>query len=182
LNVVATCLIFLQSYDILQSIHGLRLFTQRTKGAANSQVVWDIAHQALNISLFPPLFFFSGLFYTDVMSTLLVLMSYSAFLKRRAGELSPIDGVKAVISGMAALSFRQTNIFWVAIFPAGLAVLEALQTSREPSTKGDVAEILRASWDKGTVHNPSVASASLLGQSSLAKIFGCTTRKAVPVT
>jgi alpha-1,2-glucosyltransferase len=56
-----------------------------------------------------------------------VLLSYLVYLSTTnvRGEL----GVTFI--GILALLFRQTNIFWVAVFPAGLAVVDALKKSAE---------------------------------------------------
>jgi alpha-1,2-glucosyltransferase len=128
-------------------------------------VIYD-AHSALNISLFPPLFFFSGLYYTDVASTLIVLMNYSAFLQRRKGTFSARDDLILVVLGIVALSFRQTNIFWVAVFPAGLTVIDTLR-SMVPITASASTEtasaILAQSWSKGRIYDPSVAEAGMKG-------------------
>ncbi|KAK6596619.1 DIE2/ALG10 family protein [Botrytis cinerea] len=48
----------------------------------------DSLHTAANIALFPPLFFFSGLYYTDVLSTCVVLYLYKQFLEQ--AELNEI--------------------------------------------------------------------------------------------
>jgi alpha-1,2-glucosyltransferase len=85
------------------------------------------AHTALNISLFPPLFFFSGLYYTDVLSTLVVLAAYTTYLNQRRTQNYLISSLVTVNIGVLALLFRQTNIFWVAVFPAGLAVVDTLK-------------------------------------------------------
>jgi alpha-1,2-glucosyltransferase len=80
---------------------------------------WELTHTALNIALFPPLFFFSGLFYTDVLSTCVVLLSYRLWLEKRSG-------IWLYVVGIVALSMRQTNIFWVAVFMGGLEAVRAL--------------------------------------------------------
>ena len=84
-------------------------------------------HSALNIALFPPLFFFSALYYTDVVSTIAVLMFYWYFLFAQKRQLStPAQFLPTICLGLASLLFRQTNIFWVAIFPAGLVLINEL--------------------------------------------------------
>lgn len=142
---------------------------EQTKDADDEDpsVIFD-AHSALNISLFPPLFFFSGLYYTDVASTLIVLMSYSAFLQRRLqrkrGNWNARDELITVVLGVVALSFRQTNIFWVAVFPAGLTVVDTLKSSSKPLTlhsSGTASEILSQSWSIGQIYDPSVGDAAL---------------------
>jgi alpha-1,2-glucosyltransferase len=133
----------------------------------DQSLIFD-AHSALNISLFPPLFFFSGLYYTDVASTLVVLMNYSAFLQRslqrKRGSWKARDEFISVVLGIVAISFRQTNIFWVAVFPAGLTVVDTLKSNVGPSARSPTwtpSEILTQSWRSGQIYDPSVADASL---------------------
>jgi alpha-1,2-glucosyltransferase len=123
------------------------------------------ANTALNIALFPPLFFFSALFYTDVMSTLIVLLSYNVLLK---GKASPgaFSDFSTIIVGLVALCFRQTNIFWVAVFPAGLGIIDALKGSESPSTPSKARtprDVIQKSWSSGYVHDCSVEDAGLQG-------------------
>lgn len=42
-------------------------------------------------------------------------------------------GLLLTITGLVALSFRQTNIFWVAIFPAGLAIRDLMRNQPLPN-------------------------------------------------
>ncbi|KAF1940815.1 hypothetical protein EJ02DRAFT_379113 [Clathrospora elynae] len=167
LNAGAICLICLLSCGILRRLRARNNpINQETKGVRTSepQNLVDCraraldAHSALNIALFPPLFFFSALYYTDVMSTMVVLLSYSGYLTSEsvAGELS------TVFIGVSALFFRQTNIFWVAIFPAGLAVVDVLKREAEhpaSPTVGDYKAILHDSWSKGIIYDCSIQDA-----------------------
>lgn len=112
---------------------------------------------AFNIALFPPLSLFGALYYTDVMSTAAVLLSYHAFLLTTKKSARTIfDDVIAVLTGVVALFFRQTNIFWVAVFPAGATVIQALKrnglTSDSAANEGYVA-ILQESWSRGTIYD-----------------------------
>lgn len=66
---------------------------------------------ALVVALFPVLYFFSFLYYTDPGSVLFVLATYLASLHNR-------DSTAALL-GAASIVFRQTNIVWVA-FVAGV--------------------------------------------------------------
>jgi hypothetical protein len=163
LNVAATCLICLVSYGILRLLRTPRPRNalvgvegqDKEIGLSNSTILLD-ANAALNIALFPPLFFFSALFYTDVMSTLVVLLSYGALF----------EALIAVLIGVVALFFRQTNIFWVAIFPAGIAVINALKAASPPPTNTtavNFSDILWESWEDGTVHDCAVQDAGLQG-------------------
>ncbi|KAF2653361.1 glycosyltransferase family 59 protein [Lophiostoma macrostomum CBS 122681] len=159
LNVVAICLICVLSFDILRTLR------QQSSGRAldqGKQALID-AHSAFNIGLFPPLFFFSGIYYTDVMSTFAVLLSYRVFLRRSADTWNIRNEILSVLVGIFALSFRQTNIFWVAVFPAALATVHALKDlnpSSETSLVGPQA-IIKESWSRGIVFDPLVHDATL---------------------
>ncbi|KAI1273218.1 DIE2/ALG10 family-domain-containing protein [Xylaria sp. FL0933] len=84
---------------------------------------------AINIGLFPVLFFFSGLYYTDPSSTLIVLLAYTNHLTR-VGTKQPslLNDVYCLALGIITLAFRQTNIFWVVVFMGGLEVIHAIKT------------------------------------------------------
>ncbi|RPA89181.1 hypothetical protein L873DRAFT_1784315 [Choiromyces venosus 120613-1] len=84
-------------YNILGYIHPYRRRSERV-------------HEAINVALFPLLWFFSGLFYTDVYSTVWVLWSYLAWLRKSVGCSS--------ITAWWALWFRQTNVLWTGFFIA----------------------------------------------------------------
>ncbi|KAK4660824.1 glucosyltransferase [Podospora pseudocomata] len=105
-------------------------------------------HTAINTALMPVVFFFSGLYYTDPLSTLAVLLSYRHHLQRvgpeRPGLLSD---VWTVILGVAALFMRQTNVFWVVVYMGGL---EAVYTLR--SVKSGAQEFLT------TLHDPPLSN------------------------
>ncbi|KAK7191019.1 hypothetical protein DPSP01_007809 [Paraphaeosphaeria sporulosa] len=138
LNVGAICLICLLSYQIRRLLRR-PLPPRRTRTEASvpqfkddeTQTSLLDAHTALNISLFPPLFFFSGLYYTDVLSTLVVLAAYSTYLSQRGTHNYLLSSLLIINIGVLALLFRQTNIFWVAVFPAGLAVVDTLKSYDE---------------------------------------------------
>ncbi|KAF2799070.1 glycosyltransferase family 59 protein [Melanomma pulvis-pyrius CBS 109.77] len=138
LNAGAICVVCLLAYDTLRTLHRRRSTQKESRTIEVAQLstatddqshLFD-AHSALNIALFPPLFFFSSLYYTDVISTLIVLLSYNIFLKSTKGSKGFWEELIFVLVGIVALSFRQTNIFWVAVFPAGLSLIDALKTPR----------------------------------------------------
>lgn len=173
LNVGALCLICPLTYGILRTLRSTIERRSRNSKAgeetlepADSTVIND-ANAALNITLFPPLFFFSALFYTDVMSTLMVLLSYSALLKKKSTHGGLSNTLKAVFIGVIALLFRQTNIFWVAIFPAGLSIIDALKASARPQKENipvaTIYNVLQKSWEDGVIHDCSVLDAGLPG-------------------
>lgn len=126
LNVGAISLICILSYQIRRTLRTTQKQSS-PKPAGEDQTSLSDAHTALNISLFPPLFFFSGLYYTDVISTLVVLAAYSTYLSQRHSTTPFLSSLLTINIGILALLFRQTNIFWVAIFPAGLSVVDTLK-------------------------------------------------------
>lgn len=74
--------------------------------------------QALSLSLYPVVFFFGFLYYTDAASLCSVLGMY--YLARREKH------VAAAALGGVSLMFRQTNVVWVC-FVLGTSIVEDLQ-------------------------------------------------------
>lgn len=183
-------------------------------------------HTAFNIALFPPLFFFSALYYTDVASTAFTLAFINLYFRRSrvtsaeiyvtlltnavvegfiskgkgpivmliiftVGQLGPAvhtPDPKTPMSspaknssksgflrttgwpdlilfgyGVLAICLRQTNIFWVTVFPAGLSLASYLQSQRE-SQNNSLGEVLQASWKDQTIYDPLSSKALLHGQ------------------
>jgi len=172
LNLGAICLICLILYQILQYLHSSTSTVSTNKQQSSPENITEDrlsmlhAITALNISLFPPLFFFSGLYYTDVMSTLMVLATYYSFLKQRSTDSGFLGALITVVLGIVALLFRQTNIFWVAVFPAGLAIVDTLKgnSAVEPFIE-DSENILERSWNDGRIYDVSVDDAGPTGMS-----------------
>jgi alpha-1,2-glucosyltransferase len=109
LNALAVALFLpITLYRLLQTLHG------RSPQLSSSQ-----AQAAINISLFPVLYFFSTLFYTDIYSTLFVLLAYLACLRGK-------PWISAIYC-LTSLWFRQTNIIWT-LFLAGLHGVSVLRT------------------------------------------------------
>jgi alpha-1,2-glucosyltransferase len=101
---------------------------------------FDTYYTGVNIALFPVLFFFSALYYTDVMSTLVVLVAYHNHLFRLAPRPpSFVNDVWTVVLGVGALFMRQTNVFWVVVYMGGLEAAHVLHNvergSQHPLTK-----------------------------------------------
>ncbi|TDH65270.1 hypothetical protein CCR75_000261 [Bremia lactucae] len=78
---------------------------------------------ALRITMFPPLFFFTFLYYTDGGSTFFVLLML--FLAERV-DLLQYPPARGTQSGGVAVLFRQTNIVWVG-FVAGTVVVRCVE-------------------------------------------------------
>ncbi|GAB1213618.1 glucosyltransferase [Aspergillus terreus] len=120
-----------------------------------------LSHTVLNICLFPPLFFFSGLYYTDILALLLVVEAYNWDLKR-ATALSTVPSriVVFLLLSLVALVCRQTNIFWVAVFFGGLQVVRSVERDAKTCRSKNVADILRGGFN-GEVYDPFVSDASI---------------------
>ncbi|KAF3911671.1 hypothetical protein AA313_de0202867 [Arthrobotrys entomopaga] len=82
------------------------------------------AQTAMNVALFPLLYFFNSLFYTDIWSTVFVLLAYRSYLL-----YSPWQS-----AGWSFLSlfFRQTNILWT-IFLLMLSAIRILKRLHPPA-------------------------------------------------
>ena len=174
MNAQALCVILVLSYGILRILrtrdNPSKSLSENAEKARSNHDVQDSTymvdvHSALNIALFPPLFFFSALYYTDVWSTLAVLLAFYAYLANSESIRTVTRYCSAVSFGVFALLFRQTNIFWVAVFPAGLAIVDALKKDA-PSAKSDKADpvlAIQTAWKDGTIHDCSVQDAGLQG-------------------
>ncbi|RSM05485.1 Dol-P-Glc:Glc(2)Man(9)GlcNAc(2)-PP-Dol alpha-1,2-glucosyltransferase [Fusarium oligoseptatum] len=119
-------------------------------------------HTAFNIALFPLLFFFSGLYYTDVASTAAVLVAYLNHLNRIGRNRSSVlNDLLTVILGVFTLFFRQTNVFWVVVYMGGLEVVHAIKTLRpervdQPFMSSLAEQVKFYLWrySVGDIHDP----------------------------
>ncbi|KAL4931307.1 dolichyl-P-Glc:Glc(2)Man(9)GlcNAc(2)-PP-dolichol alpha-1,2- glucosyltransferase [Aspergillus undulatus] len=118
-----------------------------------------LSHTVLNICLFPPLFFFSGLYYTDVLALLVVIEAYNWDLSRTRKRSAPLETAVFLIFGVVALAFRQTNIFWVSVFFGGLRVVRTIRFNTKTCESSDVAAIV-AAGSKNELYDPFVLDAS----------------------
>lgn len=117
-----------------------------------------IDHGALNVCLFPPLFFFYGLYYTDILSAGIILHVYIWFQER--------SKAKMVLGSLLALSLRQTNIFWVAVYFGGLEVLRTLRRGQQGIiilARSSFSEVVVRSWQTGCLYDPLVSNAYFEG-------------------
>ena len=119
-------------------------------------------HSAFNIALCPVIFFFSGLYYTDVASTAVVLAAFLNSLKRMGRDKSSfLSDLLTICLGILSLLMRQTNVFWVVVFLGGLEAVHAVKTLRpqrvdEPSINTVWGRIKFFSWrySLGDIHDP----------------------------
>lgn len=139
---------------------------------AGKSVSPDALHTALNIALFPLLFFFSGLFYTDVLSTCIVLRMYRLFLERKGAYTNSHEGlVWMYFTGIVALTMRQTNIFWISVFLGGLELVRTIKITQTasievPPTPGNWKEAVSAKlkeYSQGEIHDIPIRDAAVHG-------------------
>lgn len=159
-------------YRIQRELHASPRARARvhTHAHAHANARAAAAQTAVNVALFPLIFFFGGLFYTDVWSTVLVLAAYLATLRDRAWA--------AALLAWLALWFRQTNVVWV-VFMAGVCAvrtlerLQSLDPARRRRGEGagrreagqeppvDLAVLLAPQrWAGMPIHNPPVGEDS----------------------
>ncbi|MCJ1479367.1 glucosyltransferase [Lambiella insularis] len=115
-----------------------------------------LEHAAVNVCLFPPLFFYHALFYTDITSSAVVLHAYMDFRIQQK--------VNQYLLSVAALCLRQTNISWVAIYLGGLEVVQNLskERSRVESTQGLIfVGPMAQSWENACLYDPLASEAFL---------------------
>lgn len=130
----------------------------------NRQLGAWLSHTVLNICLFPPLCFFSGLYYTDVLSLLAVVEAYNWHLKRSSkNEYALLKMLGFIVFGLAALVCRQTNIFWVAVFLGGLQVVGQFPYTSKYSGSSDFLTVIKRGF-QGEVYDPYVPEAYLEGK------------------
>ncbi|KAL7792037.1 glycosyltransferase family 59 protein [Trichoderma ceciliae] len=118
-------------------------------------------HTAFNIALFPLLFFFSGLYYTDVVSTAAVLAAFLNHLRRVDQDCSSfLSDIVTILVGLCSLAMRQTNVFWVVVFMGGLEAVHAVKSLRPESvtqprmtTLSERLLFFVKRWSVGHVHD-----------------------------
>uniref|UniRef100_A0A146M637 Dol-P-Glc:Glc(2)Man(9)GlcNAc(2)-PP-Dol alpha-1,2-glucosyltransferase n=1 Tax=Lygus hesperus TaxID=30085 RepID=A0A146M637_LYGHE len=94
-NVLLSCLTFVLLYRIL------RRLKMNQKGYSRRMVLWH----AFNLAIFPVAYFFTFLYYTDTLSTFLVLLMLDLHLSSKR-NLASLVGVLSCVA-------RQVNIVWV---------------------------------------------------------------------
>lgn len=120
------------------------------------------AHTALNVALCPILFFFSGLYYTDVASTAVVIACFVHSLDRMGRERSSIlSDLLTIGLGLLSLFMRQTNVFWVVVFLGCLEGIHAVKTLRpervdQPAMDalGEHVRFFAWRYSLGDIHDP----------------------------
>jgi alpha-1,2-glucosyltransferase len=110
-----------------------------------------VLQREFSIALFPLIFFFSVLYYTDLLSVFTVVLTHicwSAGLSAATGKAKVLFQCLHLVIGLASLAARQTNVFWVAVYLGGLQVVESV----------------KANVGVNEVHDPPVSEAYFEGQ------------------
>lgn len=125
----------------------LYIWTAVARREVNEQ---SILQREYCILCFPLLFFFSGLYYTDILSTLTVVVTYTFWLagSQAEGVSRVVFQLMHVVFGLVSLATRQTNIFWVAVFLGGLQIIETLKEAA----------------GEGKIHDPPISEAYFEGE------------------
>ena len=76
--------VFISGVFVAALLYRLTIKSPKHEKSKCRQTIIQSTHIAFNIALFPPLFFFSALFYTDIASTASVLLSLVLFVHRDA--------------------------------------------------------------------------------------------------
>jgi alpha-1,2-glucosyltransferase len=135
----------------------------------------DMLHTGFNIALFPLLFFFSGLYYTDVLSTCVVLAMYRLFLERKGARANSGTGlIRLYPVGLIALAMRQTNIFWVTAFMGALELVRTIKANKIDFTSGQptprtwkgIAIEKFEQYSHGNIHDIALKDAGVTGMLS----------------
>lgn len=131
-------------------------------------------HTAVNVALFPVLFFFSALFYTDVYSALFVLLAYQNHLTRISEEKGMLNDIWTICLGVSTLLMRQTNVFWVVVYMGGLEAVHAIRSLKPPAVKqpsftslAGVTKFYAWRYSVGDVHDPPLSVSWPDGKSAL---------------
>lgn len=106
----------------IKNIFHLLFFFQISKTTHLQQVL-----NATVLTLFPVLYFFTWLYYTDPGATFFVLLMYNFCLRGYHRS--------SALAGAAAVLFRQTNIIWV-VFCMGLVAIDIIEQQLRLDKKG----------------------------------------------
>ncbi|EED20613.1 glucosyltransferase (Die2), putative [Talaromyces stipitatus ATCC 10500] len=151
-----------------------------------------LSHTVLNICLFPPLFFFSGLYYTDILALIVVIQAYIWDTERsdsNGQKKTAVDAIRGHVSlktlafvgiGCIALVFRQTNIFWVSVFMGGLQAVRTIRQNTKPCAVTGAVNIVRKSF-QAQLYDPLVSEASFIDYFKTALSLACGALSELPL-
>ena len=142
----------------------VRLSEKGNRSAFTGRSVEDenSAHAALNICLFPIVFFFSSLYYTDALSVCAVLeATYWHTRQQESNNALSTNNFFLLLFGLLSLTVRQTNVFWVSVYLGGIQVIRQLPA--HGSGSAHQANPLNTAWTRGRLHDLPVAEVKLEG-------------------
>ncbi|KAL7683734.1 putative alpha-2-glucosyltransferase Alg10 [Plasmopara halstedii] len=115
----------------------------------------NVLLHALRIAAFPPLFFFSFLFYTDAGATFFVLLMVVLAERVDLLQCSPVRGsfMLSAMSGAVSVLFRQTNIIWV-VFVAGTVVVRSVELAHSKFIYGSSKQDSSDKRLSSVMHSP----------------------------
>ena len=93
---------------------------------------------------------------------MLVLLAYKEFHRQD-------HKIRMFLASLAALTFRQTNVFWVAIYLGGLEVVRNLKKGVpgvEYAADSTFVDVAVGSWQHGCLYDPLVSDACFEGRST----------------
>ena len=137
----------------------------------------QVMHSNLNIMLCPLLFFFSALYYTDVLSAVAVLEVYRWYVllgsnqtqrshlpwSLSTGARSAICTIAIFFFGLFAMFVRQTNVFWVGVFLGGLQAVKTLRSSTR-ATRSPGGSNAKALANQDAIYDPQLHDAAIQGR------------------
>jgi alpha-1,2-glucosyltransferase len=90
----------------------------------------SVLQREFGIILCPLIFFFSGLYYTDLFSVFTVLLAQICWTAGTnvKGPWRLWFQSLHLVTGLASLMARQTNVFWVAVYLGGLQVVDTIKS------------------------------------------------------
>ncbi|KAK4938000.1 glucosyltransferase [Elasticomyces elasticus] len=121
-----------------------------------------ILQREFNIVMFPLIFFFSGLYYTDLFSVFSVVLAHIFWSAGTSaqGYTKVLHQTLHLGAGLISLASRQTNIFWVAVYLGGLQVIETIKHQVGPNKVHD-PPILEAYFEEFPIFGISIVQSAI---------------------
>jgi alpha-1,2-glucosyltransferase len=90
----------------------------------------SVLQREFSIICFPLIFFFSGIYYTDLFSVFSVVLAQIFWSAGTTAEGSTkvLYQFLHLVAGLVSLAARQTNVFWVAVYLGGLQVIDSIKS------------------------------------------------------
>ena len=153
-------------YAVFKLLEEFRPGDDRSATGEKSRQVAHLATTSLNICLFPVIFFFTGLYYTDIVAVISFLLLYLLDQKSNGRGLSrDLGGILFLpLVGALSLLCRQTNIFWAVIFLGGMQIVITVRAKSRGTHGKTVRGVIWRGWKFGEVYDSLVEEAYLEGE------------------